>query len=177
MSNKIFIATSLDGYIADVQGNVDWLDTIENPDNTDMGFDVFMATVDALVMGRNTLEKVLSFDCDWPYSKPVFVLTNTLTQVPKEVEGKVSLISGDLSQVVKNLNEQGFINLYIDGGKTIQSFLQAGLIDEMIITLIPILLGQGTPLFSQLDKRLAYRGTEATCFSHGLIQTHYTRDS
>lgn len=89
MANIIFIATSLDGYIADKQGKLDWLQSVPNPDNIDTGFVPLMERIDGLVMGRNTLDVVLSFGCDWPYSKPVFVLSNTMTEVPQGYEDKV----------------------------------------------------------------------------------------
>ena len=89
MSNIVFIATSLDGYIADKEGGLDWLHSVPNPDNHDMGFSAIMERVDALVMGRNTLDVVLGFGGEWPYSKPVFVLSNTMDKVPEGYEDKV----------------------------------------------------------------------------------------
>lgn len=89
MANIVFIATSLDGYIADKQGKLDWLQSVPNPDNIDTGFVLLMERIDGLVMGRNTLDVVLGFGCDWPYSKPVFVLSNTMTEVPQGYEDKV----------------------------------------------------------------------------------------
>ncbi|HID8295060.1 TPA: dihydrofolate reductase family protein [Proteus mirabilis] len=88
MANIVFIATSLDGYIADRQGKLDWLYSIPNPDNIDTGFITLMEKIDALVMGRNTLDTILSFNCDWPYTKPVFVLSNSMTTVPNGYNGK-----------------------------------------------------------------------------------------
>ena len=94
MSNIVFIATSLDGYIADKDGEVDWLHFIPNPENLDMGYVDLIDRIDALVMGRKTFEKVCSFDCDWPYSKPVFVLSNSMKSIPEGYEGKAELIKG-----------------------------------------------------------------------------------
>ena len=88
MSNIVFIATSLDGYIADKDGGLDWLQSIPNPENLDMGWGDLIDRIDALVMGRKTFEKVCSFDCDWPYSKPVFVLSNSMKSKPDGYEGK-----------------------------------------------------------------------------------------
>ncbi|MEZ9236784.1 dihydrofolate reductase family protein [Shewanella sp. 10N.286.52.A9] len=156
MANIVFIATSLDGYIADKNNNIDWLHETPNPEGSDMGFSDFMARIDGLVMGRNTFEKVLSFDCDWPYTKPVFVLSRTLSEVPSELTNKVSLVKGDLAQVVAELNAKGFNDLYIDGGVTIQQFLQHDMIDELIITTIPKLLGGGIPLFGDLAEPLKF---------------------
>lgn len=145
MSNIVYIATSLDGYIAGPNNEMDWLHQVPNPDGSDFGFANFMANVDALVMGRNTFEMVLSFGVEWPYNKPVFVLSNTLKSVPEGYQDKVFLVQGALPTVVEQLHQQGYQRLYIDGGKTVQSFLAEDLIDEMIITTIPVLLGAGIP--------------------------------
>ncbi|EGU53007.1 deaminase-reductase domain-containing protein [Vibrio orientalis CIP 102891 = ATCC 33934] len=177
MANIVFIATSLDGYIADKNGGLDWLQSVPNPDNIDMGFAALMARVDALVMGRNTLDVVLSFGVEWPYSKPVFVLSNTLTQVPDGYEDKVFLVKGELKEIVQNLNEQGYNDLYIDGGKTIQSFLKEGLIDEMSITTMPVLLGGGSPLFGELDMMQSFKLVESQIHLDAIVQTTYHRTS
>lgn len=98
MSNTVFIAVSLDGFIADKDGGVDWLHSIPNPVNLDMGYADLMDRIDALVMGRKMFEKVCSFDCDWPYSQPVFVLSNSIKSTPEGYEGKVEPIKGSLSE-------------------------------------------------------------------------------
>lgn len=175
MANIVYIATSLDGFIADKDNKVDWLHDIPNPDGLDLGFDDFMARIDALVMGRNTLEIVLSFAIDWPYNKPVFVLSNTLTDVPAGLEDKVFLVNGPLPQVIKQLNAQGYNNLYIDGGKTIQGFLQQDLIDEMIITTIPVLLGGGISLFGELASPLKFKHAKAERLLDCLVQNTFLR--
>ena len=175
MTNMVYIATSLDGFIADKNNQVDWLHQVPNPTGDDCGFAELLQNIDALVMGRNTLEVVLSFDCDWPYSKPVFVLSNTLQQVPENLKDKVFLVQGELKDVVGSLNQQGFKNLYIDGGKTIQGFLQQDLIDELIITTIPVLLGGGIPLFGELKAPLKFKNVKATRYLDCLVQNHYIR--
>ncbi|GIU46262.1 diacylglycerol kinase [Shewanella sairae] len=175
MTNIVYIATSLDGFIADKNNQVDWLHDIPNPDGSDLGFGEFMARIDALVMGRNTLEIVLSFGIDWPYNKPVFVLSNTLTKVPEGLEGKVFLIKGELTEVIATLNSQGYQNLYIDGGKTIQGFLQHDLIDELIITTIPVLLGGGIPLFAELTAPLKFKHVKAERLVDCLVQNSFIR--
>ncbi|MFC5080199.1 dihydrofolate reductase family protein [Vibrio thalassae] len=161
MANIVYIGTSLDGYIADKNNDLDWLHDVPNPEGSDFGFAEFMDSIDGLVMGRNTLEIVLGFGVEWPYSKPVFVLSNTLTEVPKGYEDRVFLVKGKLSDIVSELNSKGYNNLYIDGGKTIQSFLAEDLIDEMIITTIPTLLGGGVSLFGELDKPLKFKHVSA----------------
>jgi len=175
MANFVYIATSLDGYIADGDGGLEWLDKVPNPDNLDLGWSDFMARVDALVMGRNTFDTVCGFDLPWPYEKPVFVLSNSLTEVPEEYRDNVELVAGDPSEVVARLHERGYKNLYIDGGQTIQGFLQADLIDELIITQIPILLGSGVSLYGQLAQPLDFEYISSTPLLEAMVQTHYRR--
>lgn len=173
--NKVFIATSLDGFIADREGNVDYLHAIPNPNYDDMGYESFISSIDAIVMGRTTYETVLSFGIDWPYEKPVFVLSNTLTSVPQELTGKVEITKGNLNSVLTTINTLGYNKLYIDGGKVIQGFLKEDLIDEMIITVIPILLGGGTHLFGELAKPLNFECLETTRFLEKVVQNRFVR--
>lgn len=175
MPNTVYIATSLDGYIADKNGGLEWLHSIPNPNNLDLGWADFLNGIDALVMGRNTFETVASFDCDWPYPMPVFVLSNSMDAIPEAYRDKAELISGSVPEVVTALHQQGYTNLYIDGGQTVQSFLQADLIDELIITQIPILLGGGTPLFGPLEEALAFEHINTQLFLGQLVQNHYRR--
>ncbi len=175
MANIVFIATSLDGYIADKHGKLDWLHSVPNPDNIDMGFGPLLERVDALVMGRNTLEAVLGFGVEWPYSKPVFVLSNTMTEAPLGYEDKVFVVNGELVDVVKNLNRQGYQALYIDGGVTIQNFLKQDLIDELVISTIPVLLGGGAPLFGELVHQQSFKLIESKVYLDSIVQTHYQR--
>lgn len=172
MANYVYIATSLDGYIATEDGGIDWLSEIPNPNNSDYGFNDFIQKIDAIVMGRNTFEKVLSFG-QWPYPKKVFILSNKLKKVPEELTDKVEIIAGDIKSVTADLNKRGFLNLYIDGGKTIQSFLKENLIDEMIITRIPILLGSGIPLFGKLEKIIRFDVVETEILDDLLVKSHY----
>lgn len=174
-TNSVFIATSLDGYIADQDGRIDWLHAISNPNNIDMGYAEFTSNIDALVMGRTTFETVCSFDMDWPYQKPVFVLSNTLTEIPEQYQDKVQLVKGSLKEVLNFIHELGYHRLYIDGGKTIQSFLKEDLINEMIITTIPTLLGGGFPLFSDLSKKLDFECVNTKIYLDKVVQNHFRR--
>ncbi len=174
MANFIYIATSLDGFIAKKDGSLDWLFEIPNPEASDFGFSEFIKTIDAILLGRNTFEKVLTFP-EWPYVKPVFVLSNTLQSIPNYLKNKVEIIKGNPGPVVKELKLRQFKNLYIDGGKTIQGFLKQGLIDEMTITRIPVLLGEGIPLFAVLTKEQKYEHIKTDIFNNGLIKSHYKR--
>ncbi len=173
--NSVFIATSIDGYIADKNGGIDWLHSIPNPNNEDMGYVDFTKNIDALVMGRTTFETVCDFDIDWPYEKPVFVLSNTLNEIPESHKGKAFLVKGSLTEILKHIHQRGYHQLYIDGGATIQSFLKEDLIDEMLITIIPIVLGGGSSLFSELPKGLEFEFIESKIFLNQLTQNHYRR--
>lgn len=173
--NLVFIATSLDGLIADENGNIDWLNEIPNPDQDDMGFENFMSGIDALIMGRTTFETVCSFDIEWPYSKPVFVLSHRLKEIPIKFQDQAKLVKGNLNEVLSNIHELGYHRLYIDGGKTIQSFLNQDLIDEMIITIIPTLLGKGIALFNDLDKKLKFECLNSQLFLGKVVQNHFVR--
>ena len=153
MKASVFIGTSLDGFIARTNGDLDWLPPGGGEEH---GYDAFMATVDALVIGRKTYETVLTFDT-WPYGeKPVYVLS-TRTLAPALPGAVVERLSGPPAEIVAQLAARGVGHVYVDGGITIQGFLQAGLIQRLIITRIPVLLGAGIPLFGALDRDIALR--------------------
>lgn len=172
---SVFIATSLDGFIARTDGSIDWL----NEANTsvtpgeDCGYGKFMADVDALVMGRSTFEQVLTFD-PWPYgSTPVVVLSHREISLPPNLAQSVSVSNKTPTALLAWLTERGAKKIYVDGGLTIQSFIAAGLINDITITVIPVLLGTGRSLFGPLqnDLRLAHEGT--TAFEFGFVQSRY----
>lgn len=173
--NSVFIATSIDGYIADKNGGIDWLYSIPNPDNDDMGYVAFNKDIDALVMGRITFETVLGFDMDWPYDKPVFVLSHQLETIPESLQGKVFLIKGTLTEILKQIHKKGFYRLYIDGGTTIRNFLKEDLIDEMVLTTIPVLLGGGSSLFLDLPNELKFELIGTKIHLNQITQHHYKR--
>lgn len=165
---SVFIATSLDGYIAREDGGLDWLERTPTPDE-DFGFKEFMNSIDVLVMGRKTYEVVSGFD-DWPYGgKRVVVMSRTLESVREEAE----LFSGEIMALVSNLQADGIKHIYIDGGITISRFLELGMVDQMIITLIPIILGKGIRLFNPMDKEHDCRLASAQSYPSGLVQLRY----
>lgn len=174
MKNIVYIAASMDGYIADPEGKLDWLMNIPNPEKSDYGFADFMDSMDGIIMGRKTFEVVLSFG-DWPYNKKVFVLSKTLQSIPKNLEGKVEILNGEIESLITDLNNRGFENLYIDGGKTIQSFLALDLIDEMIITRASVILGGGIPLFGRLTQAMNFEVLSSEKLNDRLVKTHYKR--
>jgi len=174
MKNIVYLATSIDGYIADLDGGIDWLSTVPNLTNDDLGWGEFISKIDALVMGKNTFLKVLSFGVEWPYPVPTYILSNSMQQVPQGYEDKVEIISGTPQEITDLLNKKGYENLYIDGGFTIQQFLQADLVDELIITKIPLILGKGIPLFTD-SKQLVFEHVKTEVLIGELVQTAYRR--
>lgn len=175
MKNIVYIAKSIDGYIAGKNGELDWLDSTPNPENNDMGFRDLMNEIDALLMGKNTFETVCRFAQGWPYSKPVFVLSNSLEKVPSLLEDKAFIVKGSLQNVLNEIRAKDHNNLYIDGGKVVQSFLAEDLIDELRITTIPIVLGDGIPLFNAIPKTLKFDHIKTEVFLDQIVQTHYAR--
>jgi dihydrofolate reductase len=177
-TGHVFIAVSLDGNIARSDGAIDWL--VEGwPDvGHDYGYADFMASVDGLVMGRGTFEKVLTFP-KWSYDKPVVVLSKTLrsSDVPSALEGRVRISNAQPSDLMHELDRAGWKRAYVDGGKLIQSFLAQRLIEDLVITRLPVLIGAGLPLFKTTlaaDMRLSH--VETTTHASGFVQSRYTVD-
>lgn len=172
---SVFIATSLDGFIARSDGSMDWLDEARKTvsPGEDCGYGRFMADVDALVIGHGTFEQVLSFAC-WPYgSTPVVVLSHHAFSLPPQLPPSVSLSDKTPTALVASLTERGARKIYVDGGLTIQSFLVAGLIDDITITTIPVLLGSGRPLFGPLPADLRLALSRSTAYAFGFVQNEY----
>jgi dihydrofolate reductase len=163
------VGTSLDGFIARAGGALDFLPPGGGEPH---GYEEFMATVDALVIGRHTFETVLAFNT-WPYgAKPVFVLsTRPLTSVP--TGAVVENLSGPPASIVTQLEARGIGHIYVDGGITIQQFLNAGLIDRLIVTRAPVLIGTGIPLFGPLERDIRLRHVSTRQYASGLVQSEY----
>lgn len=173
--NIVFIACSIDGYIAGKDGELDWLHDIDNPDHNDMGYGALMAEVDAIAMGRTTFETVLGFGGEWPYTKPVFVLSRSLGEVPVHLSDKVSILQGSPSDILAAIHQKGYHSLYIDGGTTVQQFLRDDLIDELRVTRIPVLLGGGFSLFGDLDTPLKWTHDATHIYHDEIVQSQYRR--
>ncbi len=172
---SIYIGASVDGFIAGPDGDIEWMERPEysTPEAGDYGYQAFASTVDALVMGRHTYEKMLTFTT-WSYGEmPIVVLSSTTPDVPPALRQRILLEQGEPRQVVERLAARGFQHLYIDGGVTIQRFLHAGLIDEMTITHLPVLLGRGIPLFGATGRELQLRHLGTETFANGFVQTRY----
>ena len=169
---SVFIAASLDGFIARENGDVDWLSGFDGAEaGEDYGYRAFMETVDALVMGRGTHDTVRTFGA-WPYGEtPVVVLTSRPVDLP--AGAPVEAMAGAPAEIVERLAARGARHLYVDGGKTIQAFLEAGLIQRLILTRIPMLIGTGIPLFGPLSRDVRLRHVETRTFDSGLVQSTY----
>jgi dihydrofolate reductase len=178
----VFIAASLDGFIARSDGGLDWLSVVERP-SEDYGYRAFFDGVDALVMGRRTYDTVLGFD-DWPYTgKRCLVLTHA----PASPRADEEFVSGAPAVLLDRLGAEGVRRVYVDGGAVIRQFLAAGLVDELTVSLIPVLLGDGIPLFvgggdpASLATPIATPATptrglrlvSARSFDSGLVQLRY----
>ncbi len=179
----MFIAASLDGFIARRDGSLDWLPGANGqpadpaaPSDGDYGYASFLASVDSLLMGRATYDTVLGF-AEWPYgTKPVAVLTTRDLVLPADPSAVVSAVSGDPAAVAARLVDQGRPRVYLDGGRTIQQFLAAGLVGRLVITRVPVLLGDGIPLFGPLPADVVLRHETTESFASGLVQSTYRID-
>lgn len=172
MRTSVFVGTSLDGFIARENGDLDWL-TGSGQGGADYGFKEFFDTVDVLVMGHHSYEKVLTFD-EWYYgTKPVVVLTTRPLTIPDRLSATVEVMNGVPTVIVQRLAARGAKHLYVDGGITIQRFLSAGLINRIIISRLPVLIGRGIPLFGSLphDVRLSHVSTRE--YQGGMVQSEY----
>jgi dihydrofolate reductase len=173
MNTIVYVGTSLDGFIARTNGEFDWLSQFAN-DEAIRAYEELINRIDAIVIGRGTFEKVLTFP-SWPYEKPVFVLSTSITEAPENIREKVTILSMDPGALLSYLSTIGYSNIYIDGGKVIQSFLKEDLVNELIVSNAPILIGSGIPLFGHLDHDLAFTHIRTDVCSNGLVRSYYER--
>jgi dihydrofolate reductase len=173
MNATVYIATSLDGFIARENGELDWLhEGGASSDGEDYGYKAFMQTVDAIVMGRHTYEKVRTFN-KWPYDKPVIVLASRPLAIPPELQGAVEHMSGQPAEILARLSARGMHHVYVDGGRTIQKFLEARAIQRLIITRIPVLIGRGISLFGPVSCDIHLQHIATRQYPNGLVQSEY----
>jgi dihydrofolate reductase len=169
MRASVFIGASVDGFIARENGDLDWL---PQGGGEPHGYDEFMASVDALIIGRKTYETVLGFE-EWPYgSKAVFVLSSGPLK-PAPPGALVERMSGDPQAIAAQLEARGFQHAYVDGGITIQGFLRAGLIQRLIVTRVPVLIGSGVSLFGPTGRDIALKHVATRQYASGLVQSEY----
>jgi dihydrofolate reductase len=173
ITGHVFIAASLDGYIARPDGDIGWLLQRDDPDE-DHGYTAFIADKDVIVMGRNSYEKVLGFET-WPYDRPVLVLSKRLAgaPVPDRLQGKLRFADMAPVEAMRELERQGVRRVYVDGGRVVQAFLRERLIDDMVITTAPVLIGSGRPLFGELPKDIGLELVASRSFPSGLVQSTY----
>ena len=172
-SANVYIGTSLDGFIARTDGGIDWLMKFADADAIE-SYNEFMADIDVIVIGRGTFETVLGFP-SWPYDKPVFVLSSSVKKLPDSLSEKATITSLEPPDLLRHLSDQDFKAAYIDGGKVIQSFLAADLIDTLIIATIPVLIGSGIPLFGSLDTDINFEHVRTSTYPNGLVRSYYKR--
>lgn len=178
MSNrkvKLYIAASIDGYIARPDGSLDWLEGLPNPNKIDYGYHAFYKTIDTVIMGRITYEEVLSFDVDWPYAngktyvvssdRALNIKTKNTWLIPEDLVNKVTMIK----------DEEGKDIWLLGGGKLVTTFLNADLIDEMILFITPVILGEGIPLFPDKPKEATFELVEAKAYETGMTGLTYRR--
>lgn len=172
-TGHVFIATSLDGFIARPDGSLDWLIRPEHA-GEDHGYDTFIRDIDAIVMGRGTYQSVLAFDA-WPYDRPVLVLSRMLaaSPVPEALRGKVTFADLTPQAAMDQLERQGAARVYVDGGQIVQAFLGAGLVTDIVLSRLPVLIGRGRSLFGALDRDVALVHQATTSFPSGLVQSRY----
>jgi len=170
MTASVFIGTSVDGFIARPNDDLDFL---PEGGGEPHGYNEFIASVDAIVIGRKTFEKVLSFKA-WPYGdKRVVILSSRPLDLSAAVGGLVEQMAGAPAEIVSQLASRGVHHLYVDGGITIQRFLRAGLIRRLIITRVPVLIGEGIPLFGVLPRDIRLRHLATRHYPSGLVQSEY----
>ena len=184
MKCSVYIATSADGFIARNDGSVDWLETAGNPSagTTDSYVELpeYMTNVDCMIMGRHCMDMISGFNLtpeQWPYGDTrIIVLSNTVKTPPENLAGKVEMYSGDISELLAKLESEGHKHAYIDGGTTIQAFLNIRAIDEMTLTQIPVLIGEGKPLFGKVAQDIRLTEAKAVACPSNYVQIHYKVD-
>ena len=169
---SVFIATTLDGFIAREDGAIDWLEGWSG--DGDCGYTDFITSVDTLVLGRNSFEKVLTFDQPWPYEGlRVVVLSSGSLSVPDALAASVEVMTLEPVPLLRQLGATGSRHVYVDGGVTIQRFLRAGAVQDVTLTRVPVLIGSGLPLFGELTDDIELAHVETTAYPDGLVQSRY----
>jgi dihydrofolate reductase len=166
---SVFVGVSVDGFMARTDGRFDFLPADGGEEH---GYSAFIASVDAIVMGRGTFDVVLGFD-HWPFRQPVIVLTSRACDAELPANAVLEFMSAEPIEVVARLAARGMQHLYVDGGITIQRFLNAGLIDRATITRVPVLIGSGISLFGPTDRDIRLRHVETRTYSSGLVTSEY----
>jgi dihydrofolate reductase len=169
---KLYIATSLDGFIAREDGNIDWLTEYENNPETDYGYSKFYSSIGTVLMGRKTYEQVLGFG-NWPYEeKKSYVFTKRKEYLRRE--SNVEFVSENITEFVRQLKESTEENIWLVGGsQLIKAFLEENLVQDLIIFVVPIILGSGIPLFDQIGKEIRFQTIRVERYENGLVGMEY----
>lgn len=173
MRASAFIATSLDGYIARPDQSIDWLENATSDATEDYGYEDFISSVSSVVMGRKTFQRILTFP-EWPYRhQRVIVMSKTMKAVPPSLRDSVQLFDGSAAQLVEILEAEGDTHIFVDGSRVIQMFINEALLSDIVVTTLPILIGEGISLFGPLehDVRLDHMSTRA--YQNGFVQSYY----
>lgn len=171
---KLYIAISLDGFIARKDGALDWLEGIPNPDKLDYGYQAFYESIDTVLMGRLTYEEILGFDVDWPYGNCQSVVFSRNADL-KITTPQTQLVNGEIGSHVKELKQQTGKDIWlVGGGNLLTSFLNEGLVDEMIISIAPVIIGEGLPLFPNVPKETSLELVNSKSYDTGFVSLTYT---
>jgi len=168
----LYIATSLDGFIAREDGSIDWLTEYENNPETDYGYSEFYASIGTVFMGRKTYEQVLGFG-EWPYEeKKVYVFTRQKEPLPREKN--VEFVSGDIARFVRQLRENTDQDIWLVGGsQLIKVFLKENLVQDLIVFVVPIILGSGIPLFDHIGREIKLKSGRVEKYKNGMVRVEY----
>ncbi|OJJ16137.1 hypothetical protein BKI52_35820 [marine bacterium AO1-C] len=170
---KLYIAASLDGFIARKDNTLDWLDALPNPDKTDYGYYAFYDSIDVVLMGRSTYEVIVGFDVDWPYPDAQTFVFSRATEV-NITTPKTELINKDITTYVSQLKQQTGKDIWLaGGGQLVTAFLNASLIDEILVSIAPVILGEGIPLFANIPKETKLQLTDSQSFGSGMVNLSY----
>ena len=171
---KLYIAVSIDGFIADKNGRVEWLENLPNPDFLDYGYFDMYNSIDTTLMGNITYQQVLGFDMPFPYSdKTNFVFTRNQSLTEDE---NVTFVNNNIIDFVKKMKSKKGKSIWLIGGGQVNSILlNANLIDEMIVSYMPIVLGDGIPLFSSNTQLKSFRLLKSETFSTGVVSLTYVK--
>ena len=173
MTGHVFLGVSLDGFVARLDHRLDWL-TKHAATGEDHGYDAFMAGVDGIIMGSGSLRTVLTFG-EWPYRKPVIVMSGSLTpsDIPPALAERVRVTDLGPRELMQALRREGWSRAYVDGGRLVQSFISEGLIEDLALTIVPILIGTGIRPFGEIGRDIDLELTDTTAFPSGLVQVRY----
>ncbi|MDX5594688.1 dihydrofolate reductase family protein [Pseudovibrio sp. SPO723] len=173
-TGHVYIAQSLDGYIARPNNEMDWL-LRYNKEGEDHGFDDFIKRMDGLIMGSNTFKTVLSFEGEWPYYMPVFVMSKSLTDadVPEHLRDRVWITDKEPADLMDYLARADWLTAYIDGGAVIESFMRAGLVEDIRLFTVPVLIGEGRKLFGNIGRDVSLELLSTEDYASGIVKSHY----